>query len=148
MPPLQIDPLIALAVVLATGATDAIYVMFTNSVLKRRRLPAATWSSIWYLLSSFAVIKYTNDWTYVFFAAFGSFVGAYLTLTFLRPAGSIAEVLRSAAKRSHVLARFSNTIAASVVLAAAASRMQVWAWSLHSLGSPGIAQDTMLPGRP
>jgi hypothetical protein len=34
------------------------------------------------------VIKYTNDWTYVFFAAFGSFVGAYLTLTFLRPAGS------------------------------------------------------------
>jgi hypothetical protein len=88
MPPLQIDPLIALAVVLATGATDAIYVMFTNSVIKRRRLPAATWSSIWYLLSSFAVIKYTNDWTYVFFAAFGSFVGAYLTLTFLRPASS------------------------------------------------------------
>src|SRR5262245_39304456 len=88
MPPLQIDPLIALAVVLATGATDAIYVMFTNSVLKRRRFPAATWSSIWYLLSSFAVIKYTNDWTYVFFAAFGSFVGAYLTLTFLRPAAS------------------------------------------------------------
>jgi hypothetical protein len=32
--------------------------MFTNSVIKRRRLPAATWSSIWYLLSSFAVIKY------------------------------------------------------------------------------------------
>jgi hypothetical protein len=42
MPPLQIDPLIGLAVVLATGATDAIYVMFTNSVVKRRRLPAAT----------------------------------------------------------------------------------------------------------
>jgi len=41
MPPLQIDPLIALAVVLATAATDAIYV-FTNSLLKRRRLPAAT----------------------------------------------------------------------------------------------------------
>lgn len=38
MPPLQIDPLIALAVVLAITATDAIYVMFTNSVLKRRRL--------------------------------------------------------------------------------------------------------------
>ena len=90
MPPLQIDPLIALAVVLATGATDAIYVMFTNSVLKRRRLPAATWSSI------FAVIKYTNDWTYVFFAAFGSFVGAYLTLTFLRPAASHQPVGSSA----------------------------------------------------
>jgi hypothetical protein len=39
MPPLQIDPLIALAVVLATGATDAIYVMFTNSVLNAAAFP-------------------------------------------------------------------------------------------------------------
>ena len=63
--PLQIDPLIALAVLVATAATDAIYVMFTSAVVKRRRLPAATWSSAWYLLSSFAVINYTHDWTYV-----------------------------------------------------------------------------------
>ena len=88
MLPLQIDPLIALAVVAATAATDAIYVMFTSAVVKRRRLPAATWSSAWYLLSSFAVINYTHDWTYVIFAAFGSFIGAYLTMTFLRPAPS------------------------------------------------------------
>jgi len=86
--PLQIDPLIALAVLVATAATDAIYVMFTSAVVKRRRLPAATWSSTWYLLSSFAVINYTHDWTYVIFAAFGSFIGAYLTMTFLRPAPS------------------------------------------------------------
>jgi len=48
---LEIDPLIAVAVVAATAYTDAVYVMFTNAVIKRRRLPAASWSSIWYLLS-------------------------------------------------------------------------------------------------
>ena len=66
---LDIDPLIAAAVVAATAATDAIYVLFTNAVVKRRRLPAASWSSIWYLLSSFAVISYTQHWGYVIFAA-------------------------------------------------------------------------------
>ena len=55
-----IDPLTAAGVVLATAATDAIYVMFTSAVVARRRIPAATWSSIWYLLSSFAVIHYTE----------------------------------------------------------------------------------------
>jgi uncharacterized membrane protein YhaH (DUF805 family) len=79
----DIDPLIAVAVMAATACTDAIYVMFTNSVVRRKRLPAATWSSIWYLLSSFAVISYTNHWGYVLFAAAGSFIGAYLVMTFL-----------------------------------------------------------------
>ena len=52
-----IHPLTAAAVVLATAATDAVYVMFTSSVVSRKRMSAATWSSIWYLLSSFAVIS-------------------------------------------------------------------------------------------
>jgi hypothetical protein len=78
-----IDPLLALGVVLATAATDAVYVMFTSAVVMRRRVPAATWSSIWYVLSSFAVISYTNNWVYVAFAAIGSWVGAYFTMTFL-----------------------------------------------------------------
>ncbi len=84
LPPLPaIDPLTAVLVVLATAGTDAVYVMFTSAVVARRRVPAATWSSIWYLLSSFAVISYTNNWVYVLFAAVGSWVGAYLSLTFL-----------------------------------------------------------------
>ena len=85
MPAIQIEPLIAAAVVVATALTDAVYVMFTNAVVKRRRLPAASWSSIWYLLSSFAVISYTDNWVYVIFAAAGSFVGAYVTMSFLHP---------------------------------------------------------------
>ena len=83
-----IHPLTAAAVVLATAATDAVYVMFTNAVVKRKRLPAASWSSIWYLLSSFAVISYTENWVYVVFAAIGSWIGAYASMTFLhRPGG-------------------------------------------------------------
>ena len=84
----SIHPLTALAVVLATALTDAVYVAFTSAVVARRRLPAATWSSIWYLLSSFAVISYTENWAYVAFAAIGSWIGAYATMTFLhRPPG-------------------------------------------------------------
>jgi hypothetical protein len=80
---LSIDPLIALGVLVATATTDAAYVMFTASVVARRRLPAANWSCAWYLLSSFAVISYTQNWVYVFFAAAGSWLGAFLTITFL-----------------------------------------------------------------
>ena len=35
------DPLVALGVVLATAATDAVYVMFISAVVARRRVPAA-----------------------------------------------------------------------------------------------------------
>jgi hypothetical protein len=85
----HIDPLLALGVSLSTAATDAVYVMFNAAVSSRRRLPAATWSSIWYLLSAFAVISYTKNWVYVCFAAAGSWVGAYLSMTLLRkPAGT------------------------------------------------------------
>jgi hypothetical protein len=88
MPSFHFDPLIAAAVVAATACTDAVYVMFTNAVVKRTRLPAASWSSIWYLLSSFAVISYTSHWVYVLFAAAGSFIGAYATISILHPGPS------------------------------------------------------------
>ena len=78
-----IDPLTAGAVLLATAATDAVYVMFTSAVIARKRVPAANWSCIWYLLSSFAVISYTENAFYVAFAGIGSWVGAYASLTFL-----------------------------------------------------------------
>jgi hypothetical protein len=85
---MAIDPLTAAGVVLATAATDAVYVMFTSAVVARKRVPAATWSSIWYVLSSYAVISYTENSIYVLFAAVGSWIGAYITMTFLhRPPG-------------------------------------------------------------
>jgi hypothetical protein len=79
-----IDPLTAAGVLLATAATDAVYVMFTSSVAARKRVPAATWSSVWYLLSSYAVINFTQNWVYVLFAAARSWIGAFASVTFLR----------------------------------------------------------------
>lgn len=79
----SIDPLTAGGVVLATAATDAVYVMFTSAVVARRRVHAASWSSLWYLLSSFAVISYTENWIYVCFAAVGSWIGAFASITLL-----------------------------------------------------------------
>jgi hypothetical protein len=80
----DIDVRVALGVIIATGLTDAVYVMFTASVAARQRFSAASWSSGWYLLSSFAIISYTNNWAYVLFAAIGSWIGAFATITFLR----------------------------------------------------------------
>jgi hypothetical protein len=83
-----VDPLTAGAVFIATAATDAVYVMFTSAVIARKRVPAANWSAVWYLLSSYAVISYTENPFYVAFAAIGSWAGAYVSLTFLhRPPG-------------------------------------------------------------
>ena len=81
-----IDPLTAAAVLCATAATDAVYVRFTAAVVGRRRVAAANWSGLWYLLSSYAVISYTDNWAYVAFAAVGSWFGAFVSLSLQRPA--------------------------------------------------------------
>jgi hypothetical protein len=80
---LGIDPLIALGVVLATATTDAAYVFFNAAVAGRKRIQAANWSAIWYLLSAFAVISYTEHAVYVAFAALGSWIGAFASITWL-----------------------------------------------------------------
>lgn len=53
-----------------------------------RRLSApqvfpANWSSLWYMLSAFAVISYTANPIYVLFAASGSWLGAFGAVTWL-----------------------------------------------------------------
>ena len=93
-----LDPLLAVGVLLATAGTDAVYVLFTSAVVAKKRVPAATYSSIWYLLSSFAVISYTNNWVYIVFAAIGSWAGAFLTMTYLhkppgKPSGPLTPTI-------------------------------------------------------
>jgi uncharacterized membrane protein YhaH (DUF805 family) len=80
---LELDPLIALGVLVATATTDAAYVFFNAAVVARHRFRAANWSGIWYLLSAFAVISYTEHAIYVVFAALGSWIGAFLSVTWL-----------------------------------------------------------------
>ena len=82
----QIDAWLAGGVLVSTAATDAVYVMFNAAVSSRRRVSAATWSSVWYLLSAFAVISYTKNWVYVCFAAVGSWIGAYASMTLVQRA--------------------------------------------------------------
>jgi hypothetical protein len=81
---LGVHPLIALGVLASTAATDAVYVLFNAAVSGRRRVWAANWSAIWYLLSAFAVISYTQNAVYVVFAATGSWLGAFASMTWLR----------------------------------------------------------------
>ena len=52
-----INPLIALGVLASTAATDAAYVFFNAAVSSRRRVWAANWSAVWYMLSAFSVIS-------------------------------------------------------------------------------------------
>ena len=81
---LNLNPLIALGVIASTAATDAVYVMFNAAVTARRPSRAANWSSLWYLLSAFAVISYTGNPIYALFAAVGSWIGAYCSVVWLR----------------------------------------------------------------
>jgi uncharacterized membrane protein YphA (DoxX/SURF4 family) len=84
----SLNPLIALGVLTSTAATDAVYVLFTSAVSARRRFAAASWSSIWYLLSAFAVISYTGNPLYVLFAGGGSWLGAFVAVSWLNRADS------------------------------------------------------------
>jgi uncharacterized membrane protein YhaH (DUF805 family) len=79
----EINPLIAAGVLASTAITDAAYVFFTAAVLGRHRFRAANWSATWYLLSAFAVISYTSNPIYVAFAAIGSWVGAFASVTLM-----------------------------------------------------------------
>jgi uncharacterized membrane protein YfcA len=81
---LAVDPLIAVGVATATAVTDAAYVFFNAAVTSRRRIAAANWSCVWYLLSAYAVISYTENAVYVAFAAIGSWIGAFCSVTLLR----------------------------------------------------------------
>ena len=78
-----VSPYIAAAVFCATAITDAAYVFFNAAVVARHRIRAANWSAAWYMLSAFSVISYTENPVYVIFAAIGSWVGAYASVTML-----------------------------------------------------------------
>ena len=79
----DLQPVIILGVFASTAATDAVYVLFNAAVASRRRYSAASFSGLWYLLSAFAVISYTKDPWYALVAAAGSWVGAFLSVTYL-----------------------------------------------------------------
>jgi hypothetical protein len=88
------NPLIALGVMASTATTDAVYVLFNSAVSARRRISAANWSALWYMLSAFAVISYTGNAVYVLFAALGSWLGAFGAVSWLNRADVKSGVLK------------------------------------------------------
>jgi hypothetical protein len=88
----SIDPIVAGGVVASTAITDAVYVFFNAAVAARRRVAAASWSSMWYLLSAFAVISYTSNSVYILFAALGAWIGGFIAVTALERAASPAPL--------------------------------------------------------
>src|ERR1700682_253281 len=96
---LPVHPLIALGVLASTAATDAAYVFFNAAVSGRRRVMAANWSAIWYLLSAFAVISYTENAIYVLFAAAGSWLGGFASGTWAEGAEAARRRRRGAIAR-------------------------------------------------
>src|ERR1700739_4928177 len=81
---LPVHPPMAMGVLASPAATDAAYVFFNAAVSGRRRVWAANWSAIWYLLSAFAVISYTENAIYVVFAATDPWLGRFASATSLR----------------------------------------------------------------
>lgn len=53
------------------------YVFFYAAVTGRRRIRAANGIAIWYLLSAFAVIRYTENANCALIAMAGSWLGAF-----------------------------------------------------------------------
>ncbi len=96
----QLSPLIAAGVLASTATTDAVYVMFNAAVMARRPARAASWSSLWYLLSAFAVISYTGNPIYVLFAAGGSWLGAFMSVSWLQRRDPAAAASLNAGLRS------------------------------------------------
>ena len=88
---LELSPLIAAGVMASTATTDAVYVLFNAAVMARRPSRAASWSSVWYLLSAFAVISYTGNPVYVMFAAAGSWIGAFCSVWWLKNQGAVGD---------------------------------------------------------
>ena len=80
----ELNPLIAVGVVVSTAATDAVSVLFNAAVMARHPGRAASLSSLWYLLAAFAVISYTGNPIYALFAAAGSWIGAYFSVLWLK----------------------------------------------------------------
>jgi len=90
------NPIIAAGVLASTATTDAVYVLFSSAVSARHRISAANWSSLWYMLSAFAVISYTGNPIYVLFAAAGSWLGAFGAVTWLNRSDLKADRLKKA----------------------------------------------------
>lgn len=79
----SIDIGIGIAVFVLTMALDGLHIVYTQLVMARRALAAASSGAITYLIYAFAIIQSTQNWTYIVIMAAGSWIGTYLALRFV-----------------------------------------------------------------
>ncbi len=74
------EPNIAFTIFILTLVMDALHAIYTRAVAANRAGRAATFGSLIYLISGFAVIHYTQNHLYLLCVVAGSWVGTYLSI--------------------------------------------------------------------
>jgi len=67
----------AVGLFFASFALDAVFALYTLSVVKHHSVRAGLWSAITYLLMAVGILNFINNRWYIIPLAFGAFLGAY-----------------------------------------------------------------------
>jgi uncharacterized membrane protein YfcA len=72
------DLRVALAVFLLTALMDGLHAIYTRAIATHCAGRAATFGSLIYLISAFAILQYTQNGWYLLFVVAGSWIGTYM----------------------------------------------------------------------
>lgn len=75
------DIRIGLGIFVAYMAIDALYVMYTYSIMKKEPALAATMGAVMYFLMALGVINYVNNFLYIIPLVAGSWLGTYIVVS-------------------------------------------------------------------
>jgi hypothetical protein len=67
----------AIGLFFASFALDAVFALYTLSVMKHKALQAGTWSLFTYLLMAVGILNFVNNRWYIVPLSLGAFGGAY-----------------------------------------------------------------------
>ena len=71
-------------VFLCVSATDACWALYIIKISEKKALAASMWGSVISLLTSFAVITYTENHIFIIATFFGAFVGTFIAIKFIK----------------------------------------------------------------
>ena len=75
------DIRIGLGIFVAYMVIDALYVMYTYSIMKKEPALAATMGAVMYFLMALGVINYVNNFLYIIPLVAGSWLGTYIVVS-------------------------------------------------------------------
>lgn len=77
------DPLTALIIFVSYTAIDALYAVYTVSIVNKSKLKASNVGAFMYILIGVGTINYVENWLYIIPMAAGGWAGTYLSLTLM-----------------------------------------------------------------